>query len=330
MIKVIQYGLGPIGNKITSILLEKKNIKIIGAVDISNDLIGKDIEIIAGLSYKTGVKVVKSIKDISSEEKADIAVLTTTSSLKIIKQQVLELVSAGYNVVSTCEELTYPWLTNPNIAKEIDDAAKLNGVTVLSTGVNPGFLMDFVPSSLTAICKNIKKIKIERIQDAQYRRIPFQKKIGAGLTPTEFEKKRQDGSLRHVGLTESIQMIAAALGWHLEKTEDIIEPIIAEKNFSSNGISIKKGDALGVQQSGKGFVNNEEVISLIFKAAVGQPDPRDRVIIDGIPEVDMTIKNGINGDVATCSITVNAIPVVVKAQAGLKTMIDIPPITYSE
>jgi 4-hydroxy-tetrahydrodipicolinate reductase len=242
----------------------------------------------------------------------------------------LELVSAWYNVVSTCEELTYPWLTNPDIAKEIDDAAKSNNVTVLSTGVNPGFLMDFVPSSLTAICKNVKRIKIERIQDAQYRRIPFQQKIGAGLTLTEFEKKKLAGSLKHVGLTESIQMIAAGLGWHLEKTEDIIEPIIAEQDFNTDGISIKRGNALGVQQIGKGFVNNEEVISLIFKAAVGQPNPRDRVYIEGIPEVDMTIKNGINGDIATCSITINAIPIVVKTQAGLKTMIDIPPVTYSD
>jgi 4-hydroxy-tetrahydrodipicolinate reductase len=330
MIKVIQFGLGPIGNKITSILLEKKNIRITGAVDISDNLIGKDIGILAGLPYTTGIKVVKTIKEISSKEKADIAVLTTTSGLQTIKSQVLELVSAGYNIVSTCEELTYPWLTNPAIAKEIDDAAKLNGVTVLSTGVNPGFLMDFIPSSLTAICKNVKKIKIERIQDAQFRRIPFQQKIGAGLTPAEFKKKKNDGSLRHVGLTESIQMVAAGLGWHLEKTEDIIEPIIAEQDFNSNGISIQKGNALGVQQFGKGFVNNEEVISLIFRAAVGQPNPRDRVYIDGIPEVDMTIKNGINGDIATCSITINAIPVVVKAQAGLKTMIDIPPITYSD
>ena len=330
MIKVIQYGLGPIGNKITNILLEKKNIKIIGAVDIAPDLIGKDIGILAGLSYPTGIKVVKSIKDISSEEKADVAILTTTSSLKTIKSQVLELVSAGYNVVSTCEELTYPWITNPEAAKEIDDAAKSNNVTVLSTGVNPGFLMDFVPSSLTAICKNVKKIKIERIQDAQHRRIPFQQKIGAGLTLVEFEKKKQNGSLKHVGLTESIQMIAAGLGWHLEKTEDIIEPIIAEHDFSANGISIKKGNALGVQQTGKGFVNKEEVISLIFRAAVGQSHPRDRVFIEGIPEVDMTIKNGINGDIATCAITINAIPVVVEAQAGLKTMIDVPPIIYSD
>ncbi len=330
MIKIIQYGLGPIGNKITGILYEKKNMKIVGAVDISPDIAGKDIGILAGLSNPAGVKVSKSLKEISGDEKADIAVLTTTSSLEKIKPQVLELVSAGYNVVSTCEELTYPWLTNPDIAEEIDKAAKANNVTVLSTGVNPGFLMDFVPASLTAVCKNVKKIRIERIQDAQYRRIPFQKKIGAGLTPVEFEEKRQDGSLRHVGLTESIQMIAAGMGWKLEKTEDILEPVIAEQDVQFNGTQIKKGNALGVQQLGKGYVNGREVISLVFKAAIGQPEPRDRVIIDGIPEIDMTIKNGVNGDIATCSITVNAIPAVVNAGAGLKTMIDMPPIVYTD
>ncbi len=330
MINIIQYGLGPIGNKITSIISEKKNLKIVGAVDIAPNLVGKDIGILAGFSNSIGVKIEKSINDINSEEKADIVVLTTASSLEKIAPQILEIVSAGYNVVSTCEELTYPWLTNPKLAKEIDDAAKSNNVTVLSTGVNPGFLMDFLPSALTAVCKNVKKIKIERIQDAQYRRIPFQKKIGAGLTPLEFENKKKDGSLRHVGLTESIHMIASSLGWRLSKTEDIIEPVIAEAEFNSNGVLVKKGNALGVQQTGRGFVNDEEVISLIFKAAVGQENPRDRVVIDGIPQIDMTIKDGVNGDVATCAITINAIPVVINSPAGLMTMIDVPPVTFSE
>ena len=330
MINVIQYGLGPIGNKITKILSERKKFKIIGAVDISDNLIGKDIGTLAGLSDPLGIKIVKSIAEVEEKEKTDAVILTTTSSLEKIKPQVLEIVSQGYNVVSTCEELTYPWLTNPQIAKDIDEAAEKNNVTVLSTGVNPGFLMDFIPVSLTAICKNVKKIKIERIQDAQYRRIPFQKKIGAGLTTAEFESKKGNGSLRHVGLTESIQMISAGLGWHLDKTEDIIEPIIAEADFNSNGISISKGDALGVQQTGKGFINNEEVISLIFKAAVGQPNPRDRVYIEGTPVVDMTIKDGINGDIATCSITVNAVSKVINALPGLKTMIDIPPVTFMD
>jgi 4-hydroxy-tetrahydrodipicolinate reductase len=326
-IKVIQYGLGPIGLLITRYLSERSSIKIIGAIDIDPQKINKNLGDLAGIK-NLNLEVTDNIKKIISVEKADAVIVTTSSSLEKIKPQLLELLSFGINVVSTCEELTQPWQTNPAIANEIDKAAKENNVSVLSTGVNPGFLMDFLPLALTAVCKEIKKITIERTQDAQFRRLPFQQKIGAGLTLNEFEKRKSDGTLRHVGLTESIYMIAEKIGWTLTKTDEIIEPIIAERRIFAEKHTIDEGFVSGVHQIGKGFAGKDEVITLIFNASVGQPDPKDRIIIDGTPKLDMIIKDGVNGDIATCAITVNAIPAVVKAKSGLRTMADIETISY--
>jgi len=326
-IKVAIYGVGPIGVKIAQYILERDCFDIVGAIDIDPEKLGKDLSEFTGFSEKKGITI-QEAGDVLDKKKIDVMVLTTTSSLIKIKPQILEVLNCGINIVSTCEELSYPWITYPEIAREIDRAAKNNNVSVLGTGVNPGFLMDFLPVILTGVCQNVEKIRIERIQDASRRRIPFQQKVGIGITVDEFNKRVKEGTLRHVGLTESIHMIASRLGWKIDITEDIIEPVIAEKEITVSGRVIEKGRVLGVKQTGKGFSKGKELITLVFIAAAGIDNPYDRVTIKGTPDIESTIKGGVNGDIATCAIVTNAIPVVLKTSPGLKTMLDIEPITF--
>lgn len=326
-IKVVQYGIGPIGIKMLQYVAAHPSFEIVGAVDIDPAKVGKDLGELAGLAGPLGITVSGSAPELLARVDADVVVLTTSSSLEQIKPQVLQIVSFGKNIVSSCEELMYPWLTQPEIAGELDLAAKKNKVSVLATGVNPGFLMDFLPLVMTGVCKEVRKVTVERIQNAEYRRLPFQKKIGAGLSLEEFNARARDGVLRHVGLTESIHLIASGLGWELDKAEDILSPVIAERRIETADLTIEPGQAAGVNQVGKGYVNEEEVITLFFEAAVGLPESRERVLIEGTPNVDLTIKDGVNGDVATCAILTNAIPVVVDAAPGLRTMADVRAIT---
>ena len=139
-IRVIQYGLGPIGCQSVQYLIERGHFNLVGAVDSDPQKVGVDVGELAGLKSPLGLDITADSTKLLSEVKADIVVLTTTSSLEQIHPQIMEIVSHGKNVVSTCEELMYPWLTNPGIAKEIDSAARDHNVSVLSTGVNPGFL----------------------------------------------------------------------------------------------------------------------------------------------------------------------------------------------
>lgn len=328
--RIIQYGLGPVGNEITQHLVEKSKLKIIGAIDIDPAKVGRDIGQLAGLPEPLGVPISKDAEMLLKEKKPDIVILTTTSGLKETLPQIMGILSHGVNVVTTCEELSYPWLTHRQWAGQIDEAAKSANVTVLSTGINPGFLMDFLPLTLTGVCREINKIGIQRVQNAQYRRIPFQKKIGAGLTVPQFYEKVRDKSLRHVGLTESMHMIAHKIGWVLSRTEENIEPVIAEQPVISSTLSVAPGRALGVIQRGHGYRDGVEVISLFFKATIGEPQPYEKIVIDGTPPVNMIINGGINGDIATCSIIANAIPVVINAAPGLKTMADIGTIPFMQ
>ena len=324
-IKVVQMGLGPIGNKATLYLAERGNLQIVGAVDADPAKVGQDVGVLAGLA-PLGVVVKPDIAQALAGKAADVVLLTTSSALTRIADQLKQVLPFGVHVVSSCEELSYPWQTNPALAGEIDELAKKHGVSVLSTGVNPGFLMDFLPIAITGVCKSVRQVTVERIQDATFRRIPFQKKIGAGLTQAEFQAKVEQGVLRHVGLTESVQMIASRLGWRLDSTSDEIAPVVAVKDVSLGDGVIEAGKVLGVRQIGRGIVNGREAITLFFRAAIGEPESRDRIVIDGEPSIDSCIKGGVNGDVATCAILVNAIPAVLKARPGLRTMADIEPL----
>ncbi len=323
MLKIVQIGIGPLGKKIVHFALERKDIKFVAAVDTNPDFVGKDLGVLC-LLKPLGTIVCKDLKSAIKNKNADVAILTTVSSIKAIEKQIEELAKAKMNIVSTCEELSFPWQEHPQIAKRIDTICKKYKVACIGTGVNPGFLMDYLPCVLSSVCQKVNKIKITRFLDASNRRIPFQQKIGAGLTRTQFKEKVAEGTLRHVGLVESIHLIAHSMNWELNNVTESLKPIFARQTITSGYIKINKGMACGVEQIGRGFIDKKEVIQLRFRAAVGEKESFDTIEITGIPTIKSSIPGGINGDTATCAITINVIRSIVKATPGLKTMLDIP------
>jgi len=321
-IRVIQIGMGPLGLKIANFISHRSGIETVAAVDKNNELIGKKLSDMD--SNLPAILIKSTLKEALESSSADVAIITTVSDMERITPQILEAIELGLPVVSTCEELSYPWLTAKKLAEKIDASAKEKGIAVVGTGVNPGFLMDSLPTFLTSVCQSVEKVSINRFQNAAFRRIPFQKKIGAGATLDEFEKRKAEGSLRHVGLTESIYFIASHLEWTLDKTEDIISPVIAEEDIDTNNVQISKGLARGVRQVGTGYINGEPKIKLVFQATVGEKESYDEIEIQGTPTIKSKIEGGVNGDIATCAITVNCTKSILKAVPGLRTMGDLP------
>jgi 4-hydroxy-tetrahydrodipicolinate reductase len=327
VINTVHVGIGPLGQKIVRYAVERGCFNIVGAVDTDPDKAGKDLGELCGID-PLGVTVCGNLDEAIAGKPAEVALLTTISSIVSLESQIRELAEAKLNIVSTCEELSYPWSTNPEAAGRIDEICRADGIVCLGTGVNPGYLMDFLPTVLTGLCQNVEKVEVWRVQDASVRRIPFQQKIGAGLTLEEFEARKNDGSLRHVGLPESVSFIADRLGWKLDRNEETLEPVIAETQIDSGYKPISKGMARGVHQVGKGFVGDREVITLNFRAAVGEPESYDQVHINGEPAIKSRIAGGVNGDIATCAITLNAVRSVLQATPGLKTMGDVPLVAF--
>lgn len=325
MINVIQLGLGPIGQRLSCYLHERDGIQIVGAVDPDPEKVGKDLGTHADLD-ELGITIYPTLDECPVAERADVAVISTVSSLQKMEPQIKEAADFGLHVVSTCEELSHSWQTQPKLTQAIDDYCKRKGIACVGTGVNPGFLMDYLPSVLTSVCREVSHIKVERIQDARPRRKPFRDKIGAGLTETEFEEKQD--KIRHVGLPESVYLIADAMNWELTNVSEMLVPVLAEKSIKTESGTVASGDVAGVRQIARGYQGEEEVITLIFKAAVGIENSHDSIHITGTPTFTSTIDGGINGDIATSAIIVNTIRAINRTKPGLQTMLDITAPAY--
>lgn len=318
------YGLGPIGAAVARQLASRKGFQIVGAVDIDRGKIGLDLGEVIGLGKKLRVRVTNDAAGAIKSGKPDVAVLCTSSSLKKVMPQIEAVLKKKVAIVSTTEELSYPVGKNRALAKKIDAMAKKAKVAVVGTGVNPGFAMDALPITLTGISERVDSIRIDRIQDARSRRLPFQQKIGSGLNKEQFAQKVKDGSVRHVGLAESVTMIADAMGWKLDKVTDDIQPKIAEQAVESELIAVDPGYVCGIIQDGVGYVKGKPVITLHMEAYLGAPESYDAVTIEGNPRITQKIAGGLHGDVATASITVNSIPKILRVTPGLRTMADMP------
>jgi 2,4-diaminopentanoate dehydrogenase len=322
-IRVLPFGLGPIGAAIVKQLAARPGFKIVGAIDIDPAKVGRDLGDVVGLPKRLGVKVSDAAAKVLKTAKPDVVVLCTSSSIKKVMPQIETILKAKTAIVSTTEELSYPGYTHIRQARQIHAWAKKAKVAVLGTGVNPGFAMDALPIALTGVCERVDRITVNRVQDARIRRLPFQQKIGAGLTTEQFQKKVDDGSVRHVGLTESIAMIADAMGWPLDRITDDIQPKLASVTVSSEFLAVDAGYVCGIIQDGVGYRKNDAVIRLHMEAYLGAPESYDSVEIEGSPRISSKIAGGIHGDVATASIVVNSIPKVLSAAPGLHTMRDL-------
>jgi len=327
-INVIIYGCGVMGRKIAQALLTKKSFKIIGAVDIHPDLVGKDLGGLLKPARRLGIIITKDAAGLLTKPRLQAVIHTTTSGLKGVFTQVVECLKAGKNVVSTCEELSYPWKRHPRLAGEIDRLAKRHKATVTGTGINPGFLMDTLPLVLTGPCLEVRSITVRRMMNSARRRIPFQKKVGTGMTPKEFRKKIDDTEITgHVGLLESINMIASGLGWTYDKAIELPpEPVIAKKPTRSGLGTVKPGQVIGLISRAYARRNGKDIISLEFCAHAGIREEYDEILIDGIPPIHERIQGGVHGDIGTVAMTINTIPKAVESLPGLKVMRELPPV----
>src|SRR3990170_300295 len=286
-IRVVVYGVGAIGSTIARLLLEKEGIDIVGAIDVDKNKVGKDLGEVLQTGKRLGVVVSDDYRKVLSKACANIVIHATGSYLKDVYPQIAPLAEYGVNVISTCEELSHPYAAEPELAKKLEALGIKYAMTFLGTGINPGFLMDTLVIALTGVCQKVSSIKVERVMNAGKRRVPFQKKVGAGLTINEFKKKIETKAISgHVGLEQSIGMIASALRWELDKIVVAPpEPIVAKETVASDAVKVNKGDVAGLRQLAKGMMKRKDVVNLDFQAYVGAEEENDSITIDGVPPV---------------------------------------------
>jgi 4-hydroxy-tetrahydrodipicolinate reductase len=322
-IRVLHVGLGPIGAAVARQVVSRKGFRLVGAVDVDPLKAGRDAGDVIACGARLRVKVTEDIGRTIRAAKPDAAVLCTSSSLRTVLPQLEEVLERRVPIVTTTEEAAYPSRANRRLVRRLDEAARRAKVAVLGTGVNPGFTMDALPIALTAVCERVDRIEVWRVQDARIRRLPFQQKIGAGLTLAQFEQQVAEGRVRHVGFAESIQMIADAMGWTLDRVVEEVAPQIAGATVAGELLAVDAGYVSGLIQTASGYVDGEAKIHLRLEAYLGAPVSYDEVRIEGVPGIRSRIEGGVHGDIATASMAVNAIPAVLAAAPGFRTMRDL-------
>ena len=322
-IKTAQFGLGPIGIETLKLAAVKPWADILGGIDIDPAKIGKDLGDLTQTPALKGRKVYRSLDDLAAMGKPDVIFHTSVSKIKDAYAQIEPMARRGISVVSSCEELLFPRLREPDLADKLDQTCKANGARVLGTGVNPGFVMDVIPVCLTGVCRKVTAIHIQRVVNAATRRGPLQKKIGSGLAPAEFERLFAQGKAGHAGLKDSAALIAHCLGWQITNLTETCKAVVADHDITTPHVQVKKGQCCGLHQHGEARVNGKVVLTLDLKMYLDAPNPHDACQIEGEPPLNLLLNGGVAGDAATVASLVNAAPRVLKAPPGLLLMTDI-------
>ena len=326
-LRVVQYGLGPIGRACASLLLEKARtgrVTLVGVIDIHPELTGRDLGSVLGLAEPTGIVVEGDARALLGRVQPDVVVHTTSSFLERVYEQIAGCLDAGASVVSSSEELFYPFDRHPDLARSLDELARERGVAVLGTGVNPGFAMDMLALTASGVCEAVHRIRISRVVDAGLRREPLQRKVGAGLSPADFDERKATGHFGHIGLRESAAFVAHGLQWSLSRYEETLASVIASERRETPFLTVEAGQVAGIDHRVIGYKGDEAVLELTLQMYVGATDVHDAVKIDGVPPVDLQIRGGVFGDTATVGALVNAIPLVVRAEPGLRLSSELP------
>ena len=318
-IRVALYGVGVIGAAVARAALNRKSLEVVGAVDRDPQKVGKDLgELIGGPAV--GVTVTDSPGALAE---ADVVLHTTGSSFKAVYPQLVEIVEAGAEIVSSCEELAFPHLQHPDLAKALDRLAVKNKTTVFGTGVNPGFVMDVLPVVLSGVISDVRHVSVTRVVNAATRRGPLQKKIGSGMTPEAFEALAQQGKIGHVGLMESVALIAHCLGWSLDTITETLDPVVTQEAIRTEHVQVAPGQVAGLHQTAAGLQAGQKVIEMDLTMLLNADDARDEILVEGTPPVHLVIRGGTAGDPATVAALLNAVPRVLDAPPGLLTARDL-------
>ena len=323
-IGVVQFGCGPIGCSIARLAAPRPQLALLGGIDVDPAVAGRDLGEVAGMGRRLGAAVYGDAAAALRDLRPAVVFHATGSRVADVFDQLAMIAAAGANVVSTCEELAFPARRDPELAARLEELARRHGVSILGTGVNPGFLMDTWPLFMSGLCAEVRAVRVTRIQDAAARREPFQRKIGVGMSPPQFAAAVAGGGFGHVGLEQSAALLAAGFGWDLDDFSERIEPVLAEREVTGGYAKVPPGGVVGLQQTAVGSCAGRPVVEFEFQAYVGAPRAHDTVALTGTPDLEVTIPGGAPGDTATAAIVVNSAPTLAAAAPGLYAMKDLP------
>jgi 4-hydroxy-tetrahydrodipicolinate reductase len=328
-IKIAQFGLGPIGLETLKLAAAKPWVEVVGGVDIDPVKVGRDLGELTQTASLRGKRVVATLEELVAVAPPDVIFHTAVSKVKDAFPQLEPMARRGVSVVSSCEELLFPQLREPQLTAQLDAVCKQHGARIVGTGVNPGFVMDVLPLCLTSVCRDVRAVHAQRVVNATTRRGPLQRKIGSGWTPAEFERRFCAGTAGHAGLQESLALIAHGLGWQITDLTETGKAVVADHDIRTPHVEVKQGQCCGLHQYAEAKREGQVALTLDLKMYLDAPHPHDACQIEGEPPLRMVIEGGVAGDAATVASLVNAAPRLLQAPPGLRLMTDLAVPSYA-
>jgi len=317
------------GSGIARNLLDKVDIQVVGAIDSRKELVEEDLSKAIGGAEPTGVIISDKAEEVLDHSYPDVAIIATNSFVPVVFDHVMACVERNINVITIAEEMAYPFETHREHAEVIHSMALKKGVTVLGTGINPGFVLDQLILNMTGACLKVRKIRAQRVNDLS----PFGKTVmetqGVGTSVEQFHEGLEKGTIvGHIGFQQSIQMIADYLGWPLDRIEEEREPIVSNTYRETPVVKVEPGMVAGCKHIGRGYVGNEVVIELLHPQQIHphleDVDTGDYIWIEGDPDISLSIKPEIPGGKGTMALASNMIPIVMDWEPGFFAMADMP------
>ncbi|MEW5850818.1 MAG: hypothetical protein AB2A00_18680 [Myxococcota bacterium] len=322
--RTILVGLGSIGLAIAKAVRKLDTVEVVSAVDPAPGRAGKDLGRVLGEDASAGITIKSELEDALRSSRPRLCLLATGSRLHEVADDIFTLIGHGCSVITTAEEMANPVLHDRELAEKMDEACKRRGVVVVMAGVNPGFVMDRLVLTLAQVTRDIQRVEVTRVVDANRRRPQLLARMGGGMSPTLFAERALDGGVGHVGLRESMYLVARGLGWRLTDYRESISPEVVRETMSTPVGVLERGQIRGATQRARGYVGGEEKITFILEIAAASENPRDEIFIHGTPPVHITIPEGCSGDEATISLVASSIPFALFARPGLRLVTEVP------
>ena len=329
-IRLLLVGTGQMGAGIARLALGKPRLALVGVWARRADRAGHDAGPLLGLGRDIGLPIAGDLAELVRSSRPQVAIQATCSRLVDAFDEIALLLQAGVNVISIAEEMAWPAAASPALAARLDALAVENGASLVGTGVNPGFVLDWLPIVLSGACAEVRAVHAERVNDLSPYGPTVLRGQGVGLTPAQFETGLRDGSVvGHLGFPQSIRMIAAALGWEIERLEEQREPIVSTVPRRTPFVQVETGQVAGCRHTATAWSRGRPVITLVHPQQIhpGLEGVRtgDSIRLEGTPVIHLAGSPEIPGGIATQALAVNLVPRILDAAPGLHAVTDLPP-----